>query len=79
MSTMKAMVLANEILLSTAQTRQMISDGQTAPNLLALVMSASRCIGMQTMDDALLDYYTDGVISHETAEEHLKDRTRLPG
>ena len=72
-------IAANEILLSTAQTRQMISDGQTAPNLLALVMSASRSIGMQTMDDALLDYYTDGVISRETAEEHLKDRTRLPG
>lgn len=72
-------VAANEILLSTAQTRQMISDGQTAPNVLELVLSASRSIGMQTMDDALLGFYADGIISRETAEEHLKDRTRLPG
>ena len=70
-------VAANEILLSTAQTRQMISDGQTAPELLELVMSASRSLGMQTMDDALLNYYADGVISCETAVEHLADKSRL--
>ena len=72
-------VAANEILLSTAQTRRMISDGQTAPELLELVMSASRSLGMQTMDDALLNHYAEGVISRETAAEHLRDKSRLPG
>ena len=72
-------VAVNEVLLSTPQTRQMISDGQTAPELLELVMSASRSLGMQTMDDALLNCYAEGVISRETAAEHLVDKSRLPG
>jgi len=72
-------VAANEILLSTAQICRMISDGQTAPELLELVMSASRALGMQTMDDALLNHYAEGVISRETAAEHLRDKSRLPG
>ena len=71
-------VAANEILILNTRIRQMISDGQTAPNLLELAMSASHSVGMQTMDEALLDLYANEVISRETVEAHLKDKTRLP-
>ncbi len=72
-------VAANEILILTERVRQMIKDGQTAPGLLELAMSAERSTGMQTMDEALLSLYADAVISRETAAEHLKDKARLPG
>ncbi len=69
---------ANEILLNTPRTRQMIADGQTQPNLLALAMEAGQQLGMQTMDSALLGFRADGVISRETAQSHLTDKARLP-
>ena len=72
-------VAANEILLSTPRTRQMISDGQTEPHLLEMAMQTAHSVGMQTMDDALLDLLANEVISRETAEAHLKDKTRLSG
>ncbi len=72
-------VAANEVLIFTPRIRQMISDGQTEPNLLELAMTASRSVGMKTMDEALLDLYADAAISRETAEAHLKDKARLPG
>ncbi len=71
-------VAANEILLNTPRVSRMIADGQTQPNLLELAMSAERSTGMQTMDNALLAYCADGVISRETAENHLTDKARLP-
>jgi len=71
-------VAANEILLSTPRVRQMIADGQTDSNLLALAMEASPQTGMQTMDDALLAFHASGVISRETAEAHLKEKGRMP-
>lgn len=69
---------ANEILLNTPRVRQMILDGQTQPNLLALAMEASSRVGMQTMDNALLGLYGEGRISRETAESHLTDKAKLP-
>lgn len=71
-------VAANEILLNTPRVSQMIADGQTQPNLLALVMDAGQTLGMQTMDSALLGFRADGVISRETAASHLTDKARLP-
>lgn len=71
-------VAANEILLNTPRVRQMVADGQTQPNVLALAMDAGQPVGMQTMDNALLAYYADGIISRETAESHLTDKARLP-
>ena len=41
-------VAANEVLIATPRVRQMIADGQTDPNLLALAMEASHRFGMQT-------------------------------
>ena len=72
-------VAANEILIGTPRVRRMIADGQTDPALLALAMEASSQDGMQTMDDALMRYYTDGIISREAAEGYLKEKGRLPG
>lgn len=71
-------VAANEVLIATPRVRQMIADGQTDPNLLALAMEASPQTGMQTMDDALLGLHASGVISRESAEAHLKEKGRLP-
>ncbi len=71
-------VAANEILIATPRVRQMLADGQTQPSLLALAMDAGQPVGMQTMDDALLAYYADGIISRETADSHLTDQARLP-
>ena len=71
-------VAANEILLSTPRVRQMIAEGQTSPELLALAMEASPQSGMQTMDDALLGFYAAGIISRETVESRLTDNSRLP-
>lgn len=71
-------VAANEILIATPRVRQMIGDGQTDAGLLTLAMEASHRFGMQTMDDALLGLHAAGVISHETAASHLKEKGRLP-
>lgn len=71
-------VAANEILVATPRVRQMIADGQTAPNLLALAMEAGAPSGMQTMDNALRQLLTDEVISREMAASHLRDERRLP-
>ncbi len=70
-------VAANEILIATPRVRRMIADGQTDPSLLALAMEASAQDGMQTMDDALLRHYADGVISRAAAEGYLKEKGRL--
>ena len=72
-------VAVNEIFLFSPRIRQMILNGQTETNLLELAMTASRSVGMQTMDEALLELYANEVISRETAEAHLKDKARLPG
>ena len=71
-------VAANEILLNTPRVSRMIADNQTQPNVLALAMEASTGVGMQTMDDALLGLFAEGVISRETANSHLTDNARLP-
>ena len=70
-------VAANEILIATPRVRQMIADGQTDQNLLALAMEASHRFGMQTMDDALLGLHAAGIISREAAEGYLKEKGRL--
>ncbi len=72
-------VAANEILILNTRIRQMIADGQIEPNLLELAIKAEPGIGMQTMDDALQTLYLEGVISRETTEEHLREKTRLLG
>ncbi len=70
-------VAANEVLIFAERVRQMIKDGQTEPNLLELAMMASHSVGMQTMDEALLELQADAIISREVAKDHLKDKRLL--
>lgn len=74
-------VAANEILLASPRVKQMIVDSQTDAGLLALAMESSRRwdqSGMQTMDDAVIGLHASGIISHEAAAGHLKEKGRLP-
>ena len=67
---------ANEALVVTQRVRQLLMEGST--DLTAgLVMEASRHMGMQTMDDSLVELYRDNVISFETAWLNINDRERL--
>jgi twitching motility protein PilT len=61
-------VAVNEILITTPRVQEMIIAGQTD---MTLLMEASPQNGMQTMDNALRNYYAGGVISRETMENHL--------
>jgi twitching motility protein PilT len=69
-------VAANEALVVTQRTRQLLLEGPTDLTT-ALVMEASRHVGMQTMDDSLVELYRDNMISYETAWLHISDRERL--
>ena len=71
-------VAANEILIGTPRVRQMIADGQTTSELLALAMEAGRSVGMQTMSDSLLALQSSGVVSREAVESLWKEKGRLP-
>jgi len=69
-------VAANEALVVTQRTRQLLMEGSTDLTT-GLVMEASRHIGMQTMDDSLVELYRDNIISYETAWLNINDRDRL--
>jgi twitching motility protein PilT len=70
----KGRVAANEILIATPEVRKRIAEGETD---LRETLTAGREQGMQTMDDALLNLYRQGIISHDTAWARLEDRERL--
>jgi len=67
-------VAANEILLMKPHISALIEAGET--NLTAGI-EAGRAEGMQTMDDSILHHYHAGVISLETAQMRIKDKTHL--
>jgi twitching motility protein PilT len=67
---------ANEALVVTQRTRQLLLEGPTDLTT-ALVMEASRHVGMQTMDDSLVELYRNNTISYETAWLNITDRDRL--
>ncbi|MEO7718741.1 MAG: PilT/PilU family type 4a pilus ATPase [Capsulimonas sp.] len=67
-------VPVDEILLSNNRVRTLISDGATD---LTLAMEAGRDQGMRTMDDAILEAYSRGDISYDTAWGRIDDRERL--
>jgi twitching motility protein PilT len=67
---------ANEALVVTQRTRQLLLEGPTDLTT-SLVMEASRHMGMQTMDDSLVELYRDNIISYETAWLNINDRDRL--
>lgn len=71
----KGRVPAVEILLSNPAVRNIIREGKE--HQLYTVMQTSRKSGMQTMDQALADLYSKGIITRETALERCVDRTEL--
>lgn len=67
-------VPAYEILICTPRVRQMIQEGYTD---YTLAMEAQRDMGMQTMDDAIMDLFQNGTISRQMAFSRLTDKSRL--
>lgn len=67
-------IAVNEALVVTPRICQMIIEGRTD---LTLAIEASRDLGMQTMDDAIMEAYHAGLISYETAWTHIQDREHL--
>jgi twitching motility protein PilT len=67
-------VATHEILLVTPRIRRMIAEGQTD---MTMAIEAGRDQGMQSMDDAVLAHYKNGIIAYETAWQTMLDRERL--
>ena len=68
-------VAAMEIMLVNSAVRNNIREAKTYS--IASVMQTNRKLGMQTMDDALYDLCSRGVISRETAIQYAQDRPAL--
>ncbi|NCB73211.1 MAG: type IV pilus twitching motility protein PilT [Clostridia bacterium] len=68
-------VAAMEVMLANAAVRSLIRESKTFQ--ISTVMQTSVKMGMKTMDDALFDLYTSGVISYENAINYAQDRAAL--
>ena len=68
--------LALEVLMSTNAVSSLIREKKTFQ--LASVIQTGRRDGMQSMDEAILQLYRDGVIDVEEAGQHLSSRELLP-
>lgn len=64
-----------EVLVATAAIRNMIREGKTH-QIYTSIQTGAR-YGMQTMDKALIDLYTAGLISYEEAEKKMIDPQAL--
>jgi twitching motility protein PilT len=60
-------VPAAEILINTAAVRDQIRDANSALNIPDLIKEGTVQYGMQTFDQSLMQWYTKGVISYESA------------
>ena len=68
-------VAAIEVMVVTPAIRNLIREGKT--HQISSVMQTSRKLGMQTMDDALLDLFHSGAITRESAIQYAQDRGTL--
>ncbi|MBI5154988.1 type IV pilus twitching motility protein PilT [Candidatus Poribacteria bacterium] len=66
---------ANEILVQTRAVSNYIREGKT--NQLNQVIMSNRAAGMQLMDDAIEDYFRQGVITAEEAYLKALDKDRF--
>ncbi|HJN76205.1 MAG TPA: PilT/PilU family type 4a pilus ATPase [Myxococcota bacterium] len=64
-------VASFEVLLGTSAIRNLIRDGKM--HQASSIMEGARGEGMVTMDRALKDLYTDGVISYEAALPYMRN------
>lgn len=64
-------VAAFEVLHVNSAIRNLIREGKT--HQIASVIQTNRKIGMQTMDDSIMELYTRGIIDSEAAIEYAVD------
>jgi twitching motility protein PilT len=60
-------VPASEVLINTAAVRDQIRDMEKALNIPDLIKEGTVQYGMQTFDQSLMQWYSQGVISYESA------------
>jgi twitching motility protein PilT len=60
-------VPATEVLINTAAVRDQIRDMEKALNIPDLIKEGTVQYGMQTFDQSIMQWYTQGVISYESA------------
>ncbi len=65
----KGLVLAAEVLMSTAAVRNIIKKGET--NQIPTIIQLSKKFKMQTMNSSIIELYNKGVIDLETAKQNL--------
>jgi twitching motility protein PilT len=71
----KGRVAAIEVMLTNAAIKNHIRESKTFQ--IPSVLQTSRKLGMQTMDDAILDLYGSAVITRETALSYAQDYVSL--
>ncbi len=73
----KSMVLALEIMIGTMPLANLIRDGKTFQ--IQSIMQTGRGVGMQLMDDAIMELLQDGKISEQEAYANASNPTRFKG
>ncbi len=68
-------VVAREVMLNNDSIRNLIIRGETQH--MYSILEISRQDGMNLMDDALVDLYKQNVVSRNTTERYMHDRSRL--
>lgn len=69
------LVPAAEIMIGTVALSNLIRSEKT--HQIPSVMQTGRSIGMQSMDQALMELYEEGTISFEVAHEHAESKKRF--
>ena len=73
----KGRVASHEILVRTSALPNIIREGNTA--MLASIIQNGKAVGMQTMDDSLMQLYKDKRILAEDAAEYVEKSAGLRG
>jgi twitching motility protein PilT len=69
------LVLAAEIMVATAPLANLIRGAKTYQ--IPSIMQTGRAAGMQSMDDAIMDLHTRGIITAQTAYQHADAKKRF--
>jgi twitching motility protein PilT len=71
----KGRLAINEILLRTSALPNVVREGNTP--MLASIIAGGRALGMQTMDDALFDAASKGLVAPRDAHMKAQDKPRF--
>jgi len=69
----KGRVPALEVLISTAYTRELISDKDRTKELPDAIAKGHSTYGMQTFDQSLMSHVKSGIVSYEEALKHVSN------